>query len=91
MSDPATKIERSKAKDIRQGIVDQRSHIHACPKKRRQKPYAVMHKMFKSDRWYRYARFRTKEEAQAYIDKCMRSFYSQIPGFRHTFRIDSDL
>ena len=75
MSDPRAKAERSKAKDIRQGVVDQREGL---PKKKKKidKPYSVWtywRFLRKNEPWERY-KCATLEQAKKLLDKELRSW-----------------
>lgn len=91
MSDPIAKAERSRRKDLRQGVTAQRERP---PAKRKvvAKPFAVWGRYIglgTRDRWFRAKRFVTRQECDAYIEKEQRSglgahrlFYVQEPGMR---------
>lgn len=83
------KAERSRAKDTRQGVVAQKER-RPGGRKHRDKPWKVMHKspLGIGKKWWVWARFATKSEAEAYIEKQQRSRYNVIPNWRSHFRID---
>ncbi len=101
MSDPRSKAERSKAKDIRQGA-PQRAVIHG-KRKKTEKPYQVWRRyiwtgddirtaawyadwLHHADWRYTYHRFATLELAQQYIEKEQRSFPGS-PRYRAEFEV----
>lgn len=86
MSDPRSKAEQSRAKDIRQGIREQRERIPA-KRKKIEKPFRVMMKwtFWKSGEWC-VGRFATRDEAERHIEKCLRGYSSPPPEDK--FRIE---
>lgn len=86
MSNPIAKAERSKAKDLRQGITQQKERFSRSKKTR---PVAIMAKLVKpiwairdGKEWYRFGSYRTAEEAEKVIADCHRKY----PGF-YEFKI----
>lgn len=73
MSDPVAKAERSKAKDLRQGITEQRERS-ARKKKPKDKPFRVMWKSHLFREAWCAAKFATRKEAESYIEKQGRSY-----------------
>jgi hypothetical protein len=82
MSDPVAKSERSRAKDIRQGVAGQREKMHSSKRKKVDRPWKVMcpplggsNTMFFMDReWWCVHKASSKEEAEKWAEKESRSY-----------------
>lgn len=83
MSDPIAKAERSRAKDIRQGIEPQRERPQR-KRKKIDKPFRVMMKwlFWKSGEWC-VGRFATREQAERHIEKCLRGYSAPQPDDKY--------
>jgi hypothetical protein len=99
MSDPRSKAERSKAKDIRQGL-PQRAVVRG-KKKRIDKPYQVWRRyvwisesdptmdwLLHKDWRYTYHKFATFDLAQQYIEKEIRS---ELGFIRNRYRVEYEV
>ena len=80
MSDPLVKAERSKAKDIRQGVIEQRP---CGTKSKREKPIVIERRFhpncifpfsMKSREWRTWGRYRTHAEAVKVISGLERKY-----------------
>lgn len=85
MSDPRAKAERSKAKDIRQGVIEQKPHSPKIKHKPGDlKPWQVLYlgRYFThGSKPWAWAKFRTRLEAERYIEKESRSRTGAISGY----------
>lgn len=66
VSNPLAKAERSAAKDLRQGIKEQRP---LKPKARKKVDLPVSLYRLLGSGWFRWGRYRTREDAQKVVDK----------------------
>lgn len=70
MSNPWTKAERSLAKDIRQGVVEQRPALSKGKSRGGSKPYSVTGKFF--DREFSLGRYATLDDAMKAVSARLR-------------------
>lgn len=74
MSNAQAKAERSKAKDIRQGVAPQKENPERGKKKQKDRPWRVLTVWIFSKTWWCCHRSKTKEAAEKWIAKSQRSY-----------------
>ena len=83
MACPVAKAERSKAKDLRQGVKDQRARPPKARGAKQDKPVRVYRYFARMGGWSDWGKkFATVEQAEAWIAKEMRSGYWTREDFR---------
>lgn len=83
MSDPRAKAERSRAKDLRQGIEGDYHRPKPKKKAKPNKPFRVMVELpfFLGDKPLCIHRAATREQAEAWIEKESRSYFGKRRGY----------
>jgi hypothetical protein len=94
VSDPRAKAERSAAKDVRQGVKPQRERAQGSKKNKKvDKPFELWYRwplwlQFDGQEWAMLRRFKTRKEAEQYIDKECRGWRHPNEDMRTQYRIE---